>query len=72
MIKSNKVYDTLKKISLFFVPISAFIGSVINVFGVPYADKITAVLTAVDTCLGAIIIRAKKQYDEEMRGAEDE
>lgn len=74
MFKSNKTYDTLKTISLFFVPISGFIASVVNIIGVPYADKITAILTALDTCLGSIVLVAKKLYDKktEEEGTEDE
>lgn len=63
MFKSDKTYDTLKTISLLFVPISGFIASMVNIIGVPYADKITAILTALDTCLGGIVIVAKKVYD---------
>lgn len=73
MFKSDKTYDTLKAISLFFVPISGFIASVVNIIGVPYADKVTAILTAADTCLGSIVIVAKKLYDKKSEGAgEDE
>lgn len=60
---SNKTYDTLKNIALFAVPITTFISSVVNIIGIPYADVITACLTALDTCLGGIVIEAKKIHD---------
>ena len=70
MFKSDKTYDTLKTISLLFVPVSGFIASVVTIFGVPYADKITALLTALDTCLGGIVLVAKKLYDKK-KGEEE-
>jgi len=72
MFKSDKTYDTLKAIALFFVPVSGFIASVINVLGVPYADKVTAILTAADTCLGGIVAIAKKRYDEKLKEAKED
>lgn len=69
---SDKTYDTLKTISLLFVPISGFIASVVTIFGVPFADKVTAVLTAADTCLGSIVVIAKKIHDKKLEDEVDE
>lgn len=72
MFKNDKTYDTLKTIALLFVPISGFISSVVNVIGIPYADKVTAILTALDACLGGIVVVAKKIHDGKMEEGEDD
>ena len=72
MFKNDKTYDTLKTIALLFVPISGFIASVVNIIGIPYADKVTAILTALDTCLGGIVVMAKKIHDGKMEEGEDD
>ena len=60
---TNKVYDTLKAIALFAAPVLAFVASVCTILNVPYTAQITAILTALDTLLGALVIVAKKLYD---------
>lgn len=60
---SNRVYDTLKAIALFAVPVLAFITALCSIWNVPYCEQITATLTAIDTLLGGIVIVAKKLYD---------
>lgn len=72
MFKNDKTYDTLKTIALLFVPVSGFISSVINIIGVPYADKVTAILTATDTLLGGLVMVAKKIHDKKIEGGEDD
>ena len=72
MFKSDKTYDTLKTIALLFVPVSGFISSIINIIGLPYADKVTAILTATDTLLGGLVIVAKKVYDAKTEGDEND
>ena len=72
---SDKTYDIIKNTALFAAPILAFIGSLITIWSsiitvdpiVPAA--ITATLTAIDTMLGAIVIVAKKIYEEKKKGA---
>lgn len=70
MFKSDKTYDTLKTIALLFVPVSGFISSVINILGVPYADKVTAILTATDTLIGGLVVVAKKIHDKKLEEGE--
>ena len=72
MFKNDKTYDTLKTIALLFVPISGFISSVVNIIGIPYADKVTAIITAIDTCLGSIVIVAKKIHDGKTEEGEED
>lgn len=69
---SDKTYDTIKNIALFAVPITGFISSVVTIIGVPYAEIVTSILTALDTCLGGIVIVAKKIHDGKTEVSEDD
>lgn len=62
---TNKTYDTIKLIALLFVPISVFVASVISVLGVPHADVITGILSALDTLIGSLVVIAKQMYEKE-------
>ena len=68
---SNRQYDITKFVAL-MAPVLTLIASVVGIWGVPYADKITATLAAIDTCLGAIVIIAKAKYKGETEDNEDE
>lgn len=61
---SNKMYDTIKNVALIITPILAFLASMISIWNVPYGAELTATLTAVDTLAGAIVIVAKKIYED--------
>lgn len=67
---SNKTYDILKNISLFGAPIIAFLGSLVTIWSAIVTQNvlipaaITATLEAIDSLLGAVVIVAKKIYDE--------
>lgn len=69
---SNKTYDTIKAIALLLVPIVAFAGSVVTILNVPYGAQITAILTALDACLGGIVTVASKLYKDKEEGESDE
>lgn len=69
---SNKTYDTLKNIALIIVPIFAWISSIVNICGVPYAETITAILTATDTMIGGLVIVAKQIYEKKESEGEDD
>lgn len=60
----DKVYDVLKTVSLIFVPLSAFVSTILGIFEVAQTEKITAVLAAIDTLLGCLVTVAKIKYDE--------
>lgn len=67
---SDKTYNTIKNTALFATPILSFLGSLVTIWAaivtqnVVIPAAITATLTAIDTALGAIVIVAKKIYDE--------
>lgn len=67
---SNKTYDTLKTTALILVPVLAFAAAMVNIWEVPYADKIVASLTALDTLAGAIVIAAGKAYKKQTEDPE--
>ena len=60
---NNKTYDMIKNIALLATPIIVLISSLVAIWNVPFAKEITASLAAVDACLGAVVIVAKKIYD---------
>ena len=65
---SNKVFDTLKWISLVFLPaFITFLGVVLNCFDVHCADIVLTILVAFNTFLGSILgisnINYKKMTD---------
>lgn len=53
---SNRVYDILKWISLVFLPaLITFVGVVLNVLEVEYAEVILTIAVAFNTFLGSIL-----------------
>ena len=56
---SNKAYDTIKDISLLWMPI------LITFYGVPYGEQILATLTGLNAALGAVVKYYKSRYDKE-------
>lgn len=59
---NNNTYDKIKLIALIIAPILVLIGSIASIWEVPNADKITATLAAIDTCIGAIVAILSHQY----------
>ena len=62
---TNKAYDTLKFFALLILPISAFVGKIASIWGLPYGDEITATLIALDVLMGAIVKIASDSYQKE-------
>lgn len=53
---SNRVYDILKWISLVFLPaLITFVGVVLNVLEVEYAEVVLTIAVAFNTFLGSIL-----------------
>ena len=61
---SDKSYDTIKNVALIVAPVITFIGALVSIWNIPYTAEITASLAAIDTLAGAIVIVAKKIYDD--------
>ncbi len=63
---SNKVYDTIKDVSLLWMPILiTFYGVVSATWGLPYGEQILATLTELNAALGAVVKYYKSKYDKE-------
>lgn len=61
---SNKTYDTLKTIALLVLPIGTFISTILNIWGLPYAEQVQQSFIALDVLCGAVVTIAKAQYDK--------
>lgn len=59
---SNKTYDILKQIALWAVPLSVFIASLGEIWGLMYADQISRTLSAIDVLIGAVVAVSSKMY----------
>lgn len=61
---SNRVYDILKWISLVFLPaLITFVGVVLNVLEVEYAEVILTIAVAFNTFLGSILGISNVNYN---------
>lgn len=65
---NDKTYDIIKNVGLLVVPVLAFASALVSIWNIPYSAEITATLTAIDTLCGAIVIVAKKIYDDKKKG----
>lgn len=65
---SDKTYDTIKNVALIVAPVITFIGALVSIWNVPYAAEITASLAAIDTLAGAVVLVAKKIYEDKQKG----
>lgn len=61
---NNNTYDKIKLIALIIAPILVLIGSIASIWEVANADKITATLAAIDTCIGAIVAILSHNYNK--------
>jgi hypothetical protein len=68
---SDKTYDTIKNLALFAAPIITLAASLCAIWHVPYCEAITATLAAIDTALGAVVLVAKKIYEDKKTGGSD-
>lgn len=60
---SDKTYDTIKNVALIVAPVITFIGALVSIWHLPYTAEITASLAALDTLAGAVVLVAKKIYE---------
>jgi hypothetical protein len=64
---SNKTYDLLCLIAKIIAPFATFVSAILTIWGLPYAQQITATFAAVDVFMGALVTILKAQYDKENR-----
>lgn len=62
---SDKTYDKLKIIALYVVPaLATLVGALGQIWNIPYSDKIVLTITAIDTAMGSLVGKLKKDYDK--------
>lgn len=67
---NDKTYDILKRVAMIVVPaLATFVNAVGIVWGIPYANEVTATITAFGVFLGAAIGVSSKNYEPETHGS---
>ena len=62
---SNKVYDVLKWIAMYFLPaIGTLYFALSGIWKLPYGEQVVGTITAVDTFLGVILGISTAQYNK--------
>ena len=62
---SNKVYDVLKWIAMYFLPaIGTLYFALSGIWGLPYGEEIVGTVAAIDTCLGVILGISSANYNK--------
>lgn len=59
---SNEHYDLLKPLAMLVIPLSAFVATLGDIWGIPYALQIQQTLVALDALLGAILSYSSHTY----------
>lgn len=62
---SNKVYDVLKWIAMYFLPaIGTLYFALSGIWNLPYGEQVVGTITAIDTFLGVILGISTAQYNK--------
>lgn len=62
---SNKVYDILKWIAMYFLPAAGTLYFALSgIWGLPYGEEVVGTITAVDTFLGVILGISSATYNK--------
>ena len=69
--KSDKIYDVIKFISLCIAPICTFFAALVSIWGIPYGNEIVATIAALDVLCGAIVTIMKAIYDKEQKALQE-
>ena len=63
---SNKAYDVLKWIAMYFLPaLGTLYFALSGIWGLPYGEEVVGTVTAVDTFLGVILGISSAKYNKE-------
>ena len=68
---SNKVYDRLKVTALILTPVLAFLASLVNIWGLPYGEQVTATCAALVTLLGVCLKISSVRYARGLEESEE-
>lgn len=65
MLFSNKTYDILKRIALYFLPaLGTLYSALAIIWGFPYGEQIVGTISAFDTFLGALLGISTVNYNK--------
>lgn len=60
---SNKVYDVLKWIAMYFLPAAGTLYfALASIWGLPYGEQVVGTITALDTFLAVLLGISTAQY----------
>lgn len=63
---SDGAYDALKYVAIIGLPAAATLyAGLSQIWGLPYGSEIPATITAVQTCLGALLMISTAQYKKQ-------
>jgi len=66
MILSNKVFDILKWVCVFFLPaLATLVRVVFSIWHIPYGEEISATIVAINAFLGALIGISAYNYNKQ-------
>lgn len=66
MIMSNKTYDVLKWIAMYFLPATGTLYfALASIWGLPYGEQIVGTITAIDAFLGAVLGISSAKYNKD-------
>lgn len=66
---SNKIYDILKYIALIVLPaLGTLYFALAGIWGLPYGEQVVGTITAIDTCLGALLGLSAYKYNKNESG----
>lgn len=65
--KNDKIYDTLKTMSLIAIPVSTFIVAILGAYNYGNVERVTAVLAAVNTLLGSLVKISSVKYNKDKK-----
>ena len=62
---SNKTYDVLKWIAMYFLPATGTLYfALAGIWNLPYGEQVVGTITAVDTFLGVLLGISTMQYNK--------
>ena len=62
---SNKIYDVLKWIAMYFLPaLGTLYFALARIWDLPYGENVVGSITAIDTFLGVLLGISTSQYNK--------
>ena len=62
----NETYDLLKYIAQIVLPaIGTLYFALANIWGLPYGEQIVGTITAIDACLGTLLMISTRKYNNQ-------